>query len=128
MTLLFDPYESVAMFLAGKHFNTIRYCHSTDLFAVVLTVNYAVQDGKSNWLEGFILMGATVAKTFSKQRLLIFEQLGLYVILAVTFWYYPGMFYPLIPTPYLPLLNRFRSLWRAGYLPLNVYPLTSIPL
>jgi len=53
LTLLFDPYESIAMFLA------------------VLTVNYVVQDGKSNWLEGFILM-------------------GLYLILAVTFWYYPG--------------------------------------
>jgi len=53
LTLLFDPYESVAMFLS------------------VLTVNYVVQDGKSNWLEGFILM-------------------GLYLILAVTFWYYPG--------------------------------------
>ncbi|KAG7451115.1 calcium/proton exchanger [Guyanagaster necrorhizus] len=38
LTLLFDPYESVAMFLA------------------VLTVNYVVQDGKSNWLEGMILM------------------------------------------------------------------------
>jgi len=53
LTLLFDPYESVALFLS------------------VLTINYVVQDGKSNWLEGFILM-------------------GLYVILAVTFWYYPG--------------------------------------
>ncbi|KAH9481441.1 Vacuolar calcium ion transporter [Psilocybe cubensis] len=53
MTLLFDPYESVTMFLA------------------VLTVNYVVQDGKSNWLEGFLLM-------------------GLYFILAVTFWFYPG--------------------------------------
>jgi len=53
LTLLFDPYESVALFLS------------------VLTVNYVVQDGKSNWLEGFILM-------------------GLYLILAVTFWYYPG--------------------------------------
>ncbi|EDR08685.1 uncharacterized protein LACBIDRAFT_297131 [Laccaria bicolor S238N-H82] len=53
MTLLFDPYESVTMFLA------------------VLTVNYVVQNGKSNWLDGLILM-------------------GLYVILAVTFWYYPG--------------------------------------
>jgi len=30
-----------------------------------------VQDGKSNWLEGMILM-------------------CLYVIIAVTFWYYPG--------------------------------------
>ncbi|KIM39774.1 hypothetical protein M413DRAFT_446688 [Hebeloma cylindrosporum] len=53
LTLLFDPYESVAMFLS------------------VLTVNYAIQDGKSNWLEGFILM-------------------CLYLILAVTFWFYPG--------------------------------------
>lgn len=53
LTLLFDPYESVAMFLS------------------VLTVNYVVQDGKSNWLEGFILM-------------------CLYLILAVTFWFYPG--------------------------------------
>lgn len=53
LTLLFDPYESIALFLS------------------VLTVNYVVQDGKSNWLEGFILM-------------------CLYVILAVTFWYYPG--------------------------------------
>ncbi|PPQ69173.1 hypothetical protein CVT26_003547, partial [Gymnopilus dilepis] len=53
LSLLFDPYESIAMFLA------------------VITVNYVVQDGKSNWLEGFILM-------------------GLYIILAVTFWFYPG--------------------------------------
>ncbi|PBL03712.1 calcium/proton exchanger [Armillaria gallica] len=53
MTLLFDPYESVAMFLA------------------VITVNYVVQDGKSNWAEGMILM-------------------CLYVILCVTFWFYPG--------------------------------------
>ncbi|OCH95484.1 calcium/proton exchanger [Obba rivulosa] len=53
LTLLFDPFESIVLFLA------------------VLVVNYCVQDGKSNWLEGMILM-------------------CLYVILAVTFWYYPG--------------------------------------
>jgi len=53
LTLLFDPYESITLFLA------------------VLTVNYSVQDGKSNWLEGVILM-------------------CLYLILCVTFWYYPG--------------------------------------
>jgi len=52
LTLLFDPFESIVLFLA------------------VLTVNYVVQDGKSNWLEGMILM-------------------CLYVIIAVTFWYYP---------------------------------------
>ncbi|KAF8656800.1 hypothetical protein AX16_002352 [Volvariella volvacea WC 439] len=53
LTLLFDPLESITLFLS------------------VLTVNYVVQDGKSNWLEGMILM-------------------CLYAILGVTFWYYPG--------------------------------------
>jgi len=53
LTLLFDPLESIVLFLS------------------VLTVNYVVQDGKSNWLEGMILM-------------------CLYLILGVVFWYYPG--------------------------------------
>lgn len=53
LTLLFDPLESIVLFLS------------------VLTVNYVVQDGKSNWLEGMVLM-------------------CLYLILAVTFWFYPG--------------------------------------
>ncbi|KAJ7687898.1 Sodium/calcium exchanger protein-domain-containing protein, partial [Mycena olivaceomarginata] len=53
LTMLFDPFESVAVFLA------------------VMTVNYVVQDGKSNWLEGMILM-------------------CLYVILGTTFFFYPG--------------------------------------
>ncbi|EJD06395.1 calcium/proton exchanger [Fomitiporia mediterranea MF3/22] len=53
LLLLFDPFESVTLFLA------------------VITVNYCVQDGKSNWLEGMILM-------------------CLYLIIAVSFWFYPG--------------------------------------
>ncbi|EIN04808.1 Calcium/proton exchanger [Punctularia strigosozonata HHB-11173 SS5] len=51
LSLLFDPFESIALFLA------------------VITVNYVVADGKSNWLEGLILM-------------------SLYLILAVAFWFY----------------------------------------
>ncbi|KAL1937456.1 hypothetical protein VTO73DRAFT_13179 [Trametes versicolor] len=54
LSLLFDPFESVVLFLS------------------VIVVNYVVQDGKSNWLEGLILM-------------------SLYVILAVVFWFYPGV-------------------------------------
>ncbi|KAJ6476910.1 calcium proton exchanger [Mycena sanguinolenta] len=54
LTMLFDPYEAICLFLA------------------VLTVNYVVQDGKSNWLEGTILM-------------------SLYVILGLLFWFYPGI-------------------------------------
>ena len=47
--------------------------HAADcsLAYVVIVVNYTVQDGRSNWLEGMILM-------------------CLYVMLAVVFWYYPG--------------------------------------
>lgn len=53
LTMLFDPVESIVLFLS------------------VLTVNYVVQDGKSNWLEGMILI-------------------CLYVIIAIVFWFYPG--------------------------------------
>jgi len=63
LTMLFDPFESVVLFLA------------------VITVNYAVADGKSNWLEGMILM-------------------SLYLIIGVSFWFYPGV----DPTAGLPAL------------------------
>jgi len=71
LTLLFDPYESVALFLS------------------VLTVNYVVQDGKSNWLEGLILMGMFSCSILPRLTGDLCD-LGLYLILAVTFWYYPG--------------------------------------
>ncbi|KAJ7487954.1 calcium/proton exchanger [Mycena latifolia] len=54
MTLFFDPYEVACLLLA------------------ILTVNYVLQDGKSNWLEGMILM-------------------CLYAILATLFFSYPGI-------------------------------------
>ncbi|WWC70450.1 calcium/proton exchanger [Kwoniella pini CBS 10737] len=53
MTLLFDPYESIVVFLS------------------VLIVNQTLADGRSNWMEGLVLM-------------------MLYLIIAVSFWYYPG--------------------------------------
>ncbi|KAG9010444.1 hypothetical protein FRB94_010407 [Tulasnella sp. JGI-2019a] len=53
LTLLFDPFEAVVLFLT------------------VITVNYVVADGQSNWLEGMILM-------------------CLYVVIAVSLWFYPG--------------------------------------
>jgi len=59
----------------------------------VLTVNYVIQDGRSNWLEGMILM----CKSHCNASLwLVVEGLidlwpGLYLILGVTFWFYPGM-------------------------------------
>ena len=61
LTLLFDPYESVALFLSGNEF-FILLMHGlwlTNILSPVLTVNYVVQDGKSNWLEGFVLMCMT---------------------------------------------------------------------
>ncbi|KAH9013835.1 calcium/proton exchanger [Lactarius pseudohatsudake] len=53
LTLLFDPIEPIVLFLS------------------VLALKQVVQDEKSNWLEGMILICH-------------------YVIVAVTFWYYAG--------------------------------------
>ncbi|CAL1708266.1 unnamed protein product [Somion occarium] len=52
LTLLFDPFECVALFLS------------------VLTLNYILADGKTNWFEGMILI-------------------HLYFLVAVAFWFYP---------------------------------------
>ncbi|KAK0485147.1 calcium proton exchanger [Armillaria novae-zelandiae] len=71
LTLLFDPYESIAMFLAGMDLSNSLKATSQLIMVEVLTVNYVVLYNKSNWLEGVILI-------------------CLYVILCVTFWYYPG--------------------------------------
>ncbi|KAH7909495.1 Sodium/calcium exchanger protein-domain-containing protein [Hygrophoropsis aurantiaca] len=57
LALLFDPFESVVLYIS------------------VQTMSYVVADGKSNWLEGIILI-------------------CLYVIIAVSFWYYPGSLLP----------------------------------
>jgi len=51
--MLFDPFESVVLYVS------------------VHTMNYVVADGKSNWMEGLILI-------------------CLYFIIAITFWFYPG--------------------------------------
>ncbi|KAH8099931.1 Sodium/calcium exchanger protein-domain-containing protein [Cristinia sonorae] len=53
LALLFDPFESVVLYIS------------------VHTMSYVVADGRSNWLEGVILV-------------------CLYVVIAVTFWFYPG--------------------------------------
>jgi Ca2+:H+ antiporter len=53
LTMYFDPFESAALFLS------------------VVTVNYVIADGKSNWLEGAILM-------------------VLYLIIAICVFFYSG--------------------------------------
>ncbi|KAJ8692935.1 hypothetical protein PTI98_010195 [Pleurotus ostreatus] len=58
MSLLFDPFESVVLYIA------------------VQTMSYVVADGKSNWLEGMILI-------------------CLYMTIGVAFWYYPGANLPI---------------------------------
>ena len=72
--MLFDPFESIIL-----------------LFSV-LTVNYIVQDGKSNWLEGMILVCLYVpAPLTDRPSSGADTELGRrYVIVAVVFWLYPG--------------------------------------
>jgi Ca2+/H+ antiporter len=53
MTLLFDPYEAICLFLAGPFISVaLNVPRSlTPPIVTVLTVNYVVQDGKSNWVR-----------------------------------------------------------------------------
>ncbi|KIY71496.1 hypothetical protein CYLTODRAFT_408035 [Cylindrobasidium torrendii FP15055 ss-10] len=51
--LLFDPFEAIVLYIS------------------VQVMKNVISDGKSNWLEGFILI-------------------SLYVIVGVSFWFYPG--------------------------------------
>ncbi|QRV95802.1 Sodium/calcium exchanger protein [Ceratobasidium sp. AG-Ba] len=53
LTLFFDIFETVVVFVS------------------VLIINYAISDGKTNWLEGLVLM-------------------VVYVIIGLSVWYYPG--------------------------------------
>ncbi|KAH7333849.1 Sodium/calcium exchanger protein-domain-containing protein [Rhizoctonia solani] len=53
LTLFFDIFETVVVFVS------------------VLIINYAISDGKTNWLEGLVLM-------------------VIYVIIGLSVWYYPG--------------------------------------
>ena len=57
--LYFDPLVTIVLALSGE---SSRYRHDYIVhslhFYVVATVNYVVQDGKSNWLEGIILICA----------------------------------------------------------------------
>lgn len=54
LSLLFDPFVAILMFLA------------------VLIVSYAIADGRSNWMEGYILM-------------------NVYVLMALASWYVPDL-------------------------------------
>jgi len=56
LPLLFDPFESIALYIS------------------VNVMTYVVGDGKSNWLEGAILI-------------------CFYINIAVSFWFYPGSTY-----------------------------------
>ncbi len=59
LTLLFDPYESVAMFLAGMALLSSLKMTAQLIVVIVLTVNYVVHYGKSNWLEVCTSMSTT---------------------------------------------------------------------
>ena len=76
ITMLFDPFESIVLFFS------------------VLVVNYVVQDGRSNWLKGAILISLCVSTFPSTAPLfswLTHAVLGYrYAIVAFAFGIYPG--------------------------------------
>lgn len=88
LTLLFDPYESVALFLSGTWLLS-RLC-----IVMTLTKFCSSSDGQlcgARWeikLAGRLRSHVYVSYRIKQTNDLC--NLGLYLILAVTFWYYPG--------------------------------------
>lgn len=72
IALLVLPLVVVIGWIAGKEGMTLYFdgFQLAMLFVAVLLVNYLIQDGKSHWLEGVLLM-------------------TLYLIIAVAAWFYP---------------------------------------
>jgi len=72
IALLVLPLIVVIGWIAGKQCMTLYFdtFQIAVLFISILLVNYLIQDGKSHWLEGVLLM-------------------SLYIIIAVAAWFYP---------------------------------------
>ncbi|EXJ92348.1 hypothetical protein A1O3_00898 [Capronia epimyces CBS 606.96] len=72
IALLVLPFVVVLGWIIGKDDMTLFFdgFQIAVLFVAVLLVNYLIQDGKSHWLEGVLLM-------------------SLYIIIAVAAWFYP---------------------------------------
>jgi hypothetical protein len=89
LTLLFDPYESVALFLSGTWLLS-RLCIvmtlTNILFQLWLSTMWCKMGNQIGWKASF----SCVCFSYRMYTPNDWCNLGLYLILAVTFWYYPG--------------------------------------
>lgn len=74
IALLVFPLIVILGWILGKDCMTLYFdtFQIATLFVSVLLVNYLIQDGKSHWLEGILLMAS-------------------YVIIALAAWFYPNL-------------------------------------
>lgn len=72
IALLVFPFIVILGWILGKDCMTLYFdtFQIATLFVSVLLVNYLIQDGKSHWLEGVLLMAS-------------------YIIIAIAAWFYP---------------------------------------
>lgn len=87
LSLLFDPFMS----LVSSQFSPfLKQTYTIQvLYLSVQTMGFVVADGKSNWMEGVIL----ICEFFPPEHrcsLLTILATAFYVIVAVSYWFYPG--------------------------------------
>jgi len=75
IALLVLPFIIIVGWIADKQCMTLYFdtFQIAVLFITILLVNYLIQDGKSHWLEGVLLMAT-------------------YIIIAIAAWFYPSNF------------------------------------
>ena len=101
LPLLFDTFEAIVLFFSGLTlpFNTISELYADQMvLCTVLVANYILKDGKSNWMEGMVLICTFIQYCyrtchFATHHFHLLAHncvLGIFAIFAVTFCYYPG--------------------------------------
>ena len=78
MTLNFNTFETAILFI------TVLYSHPLPSFTNPRIVNYLIQDGKSNYLEGGLLMAVYIVHP-ARLEILMRQ------IIAVAVWFYPTL-------------------------------------
>ena len=131
---MFSTWLTALAFLSCPSIVMVSIIPLTPVF-VVHTMNYVVADGSSNWMEGFILICASFSPpllVFCGSSDIQSSLSGFYVIIAISFWFYPGELCLLarrllIGDPsLLPRScsrNRFEPGQRPGRMPLRILDL-----
>ncbi|EIN10818.1 calcium/proton exchanger [Punctularia strigosozonata HHB-11173 SS5] len=99
LTLVFDPVETIVRFSPPVAVPADPpppvLVPAQCLFLSVLLVKFSIEDGKSHWMSGVVLVGACCA-SLPGLSLNSVPDAAVYVVIAISFWYFPDSTAPAV--------------------------------